>query len=509
MHRLTRRTFLAAGAAAAALPSQALAQQAEFDVVVVGAGAAGIAAGRRLAAAGRRFVILEASDRVGGRCFTDTATFGAPYDRGAHVIHRPDLAAPAKLANAAGLEVYPARPGQKLRVDRRFAREGEYENFLAALGRANRAIDETATAPRDIPAAQALPKDLGEWRSSVEFMLGPFGCGKNLSDVSALDLARSVEHDDNNAFCRQGYGALIAKLAENLPVRLSTPVSRIATWRGISYVQTNRGTLQARAVIVTSSVGALAAGKIKFEPELPKRHVDALSRLSMGSYERIALDLPGNPLGLDADDLVVEKAVDDRTAALLANVGGSSLSFVDIGGKFGRGVAGQGEAAMKAFALEWLDQLFGPEVRRAVKTVHATQWLKDPWALGAFSAAAPGGQPGRQVLAEPHRERVWFAGEAVHETLWGTVGGAWESGERAAIATLKIPALPPRPGTRPTAERPAQPRPAATQPTTNTTIMNEPPTGQTPAARPARRPAAKPKPAPAAPAGPGGWRPFG
>lgn len=505
MYRLTRRTFLA-GAAAAALPSQALAQQAQFDVIVVGAGAAGIAAGRRLAAAGRRFVILEASDRVGGRCFTDTSTFGVPYDRGAHVIHRPDLAGPAKLAKAAGMEVYPARPGQKLRVGRRFAREGEYENFLAALGRGNRAIDETASGPRDLAAAQALPKDLGEWRGSVEFMLGPLGCGKNLSDVSAQDLARSVEQDDNNAFCRSGYGALIAKLAENLPVRLAAPVNRIATWRGINYVQTNRGTLQSRAVIVTSSVGVLSAGKIKFEPDLPKRHVDALARLSMGTYERIALDLPGNPLGLDADDLVVEKALDDRTAALLANVGGSSLSFVDIGGRFGRSVAGQGEAAMQAFALEWLEQLFGPEVRKAAKTVHATQWLKDPWALGAFSAAAPGGQPGRQVLAEPHRERVWFAGEAVHETLWGTVGGAWDSGERAAVAALRIPGLPPpRTRARPPAERPA---PAA-QPPANTTIMTEPPTGQTPAAPPARRPAQRPRPAPAAPAGPGGWRPFG
>ena len=58
-----------------------------------------------------------------------------------------------------------------------------------------------------------------------------------------------------------------------------------------------------------------------------------------------------------------------------------------------------------------------------------TQWDKEPWALGAFSAAAPGGQPARRVLMEPVRDRLWFAGEAVHETLWGTVGGAWESGE--------------------------------------------------------------------------------
>ena len=64
---------------------------AETDVAIVGAGAAGIAAARKLAAAGRRVVILEAADRVGGRCITDTATFGMPFDLGAHWLHAPDL----------------------------------------------------------------------------------------------------------------------------------------------------------------------------------------------------------------------------------------------------------------------------------------------------------------------------------------------------------------------------------------------------------------------------------
>jgi len=76
-------------------------------------------------------------------------------------------------------------------------------------------------------------------------------------------------------------------------------------------------------------------------------------------------------------------------------------------------------------------------VKRAVKRTHATRWNKEPWALGAASAASPGGQWARKTLSESLRSRVWFAGEAVHETLWGTVGGAWESGERAAEEALK------------------------------------------------------------------------
>ena len=69
---------------------------------------------------------------------------------------------------------------------------------------------------------------------------------------------------------------------------------------------------------------------------------------------------------------------------------------------------------------------------------HATQWNTAPYVLGAFSAAAVGGQPSRRILMEPLRDRIFFAGEAAHETLWGTVGGAWESGERAAASALRL-----------------------------------------------------------------------
>jgi monoamine oxidase len=91
---------------------------------------------------------------------------------------------------------------------------------------------------------------------------------------------------------------------------------------------------------------------------------------------------------------------------------------------------------MVNFAADWLAGLYGAEVKKAIKRSHATRWNHEPLALGAFSAAAPGGQSSRRVLMEPMPGPVWFAGEAVHETLWGTVGGAWESGERAANAVL-------------------------------------------------------------------------
>src|SRR5215470_2553243 len=264
MPSFNRRAFLAGSAAAAATPAlRAVAASGDLDAVVVGAGAAGIAAGRRLAAAGRRFTVIEAAERVGGRCITDTAIFGMPFDRGAHWIHAPELNPVAKLAEQTGLEVYPAPRGQRLRIGRRNAREGELEEFLAALVRSNRMIAEAARGKNDIACDQALPKDLGGWRPSIEFVLGPFGCGKDLDQISAFDFAKSAERDID-AFCRQGFGTLLGKLAAGLPLRLSTPVTRIESAGRLVEVTTAKGQLNARTVIVTASTGVLAANKIKF-----------------------------------------------------------------------------------------------------------------------------------------------------------------------------------------------------------------------------------------------------
>jgi monoamine oxidase len=465
MPHLSRRSFLAGSAAFSATPAlAAVSTPAPLDVAIVGAGAAGIAAARRIAASGRRFVLIEAAGRIGGRCVTDMATFGAPYDLGAHWMHMPDLNPLAKLAPRAGVDVYPAPAGQKARIGRRNARESEMEDFLAALVRANRAIADAGRAKADVACSQAIPKDLADWRETVEFVLGPYGCGKELSEVSAMDFARSAERDVA-AFCRQGFGTLLARLGAEVPVQLASPVERVV-WGGRAGVEleTAKGRIAARAAIVTVSTGVLAAGKIAFLPELPKRQLDAIGGLRPGSYDHIALELPDNPLGLQTDDLVFEKSVGARTGGILANIAGGTLCTVDIAGRFGRELSAQGEAAMIAFALDWLTSLYGADVKKSVRRSHATRWNHDPFTLGAFSAAAPGAQPSRRALMEPLRDRIWFAGEAAHETMWGTVAGAWESGERAADAVLKsfAPASPARPERKPAKQQrsPRAQRPA-------------------------------------------------
>jgi len=250
-----------------------------------------------------------------------------------------------------------------------------------------------------------------------------------------MDIARLPERD-NDGFCRQGYGALLAQLAAGVPVQLDTPVTRIAWGKGIGVIIPN-GRIYARTAIVTASTDVLASGKIEFAPALDKRQLNALASLKLGSYDHIALELPGNPLGLQRDDVVFEKSEGARTAALLANVGGTALHVVTVAGGFGRELSAQGEPAMIDFARGWLASLFGGNVRDLIKRTAATRWNEEPFVLGGFSAAAPGQDEARRVLMEPLGGRLWFAGEAMHPTRWGSVEGAWESGLRAAEGALR------------------------------------------------------------------------
>jgi monoamine oxidase len=436
---MTRRGFLSASAGLAMLPvpggrAGAAPLPREADIVVIGAGAAGIAAARRIMTANRKVIVVEAASQIGGRCQTDTNTFEVPFDRGARWMHNPETNPMIKLARSAGLEIMTAPSGQKIRIGRRNARPGETEEFLAALVRANRAIEE-ASRKSDVSCASVLPKDLGDWAGTTEFVLGASFTGKDLKDVSVGDKVRA--QDRNTAIaCRQGLGTLIARLGEQIPLSLSTPASRVAWSSRDVTVETPAGKIAARAAIITVSSNVLTAGNIKFAPDIPKRVLDAAARLSLGSYDRIALQLPGNPLGLAHDDIIIEQSNSTRTALLYANMGSSSLCAIDVAGSFGRDLSAQGEKAMVAFAVEWLTKLFGSDAASAVKKSSVTRWNAAPFALGAMSAAGPGGQASRKVLTEPIG-CMYLAGEASHETLWGTVDGAWDSGERAAEAALR------------------------------------------------------------------------
>jgi monoamine oxidase len=441
MSESTRRRFLQGAAALAVAP--VLAQRAlgqvpssgEVDVAIIGAGAAGIAAARRVAAARRSYGLFEARNRIGGRVWSGAGSFGVVHDRGAHRISASGRNPLVAIGRLAGVALYEPAPFRRLYVGPREARDREYDNFTAALHRASRAIVAAGEAGLDLAAARTLPS-LADWQETVAFVLGPLTTSKDLEEVSTVDFARAEEHPDE-LVCRSGLSRLLAAAAQPLAVELESAVSHVdSRGRGAVTIETARGSVRAGALIITASVSALNAGLIRFDPALPKRTVDALAGLSLGTRDRLVFELPGNPFGLADDQRVVFKTSDARAVALVGRVGGTDLAYAEFAGRFGREMSNAGNAAMAAFVGDLLAAHFGPEARKAMGRSEAVRWSREPWILGGVSAAAPGSGQNRRLLAEPVGDRVFFAGEALHESWWGTVAGAWVSGERAATAAI-------------------------------------------------------------------------
>ncbi|MEW6255219.1 MAG: FAD-dependent oxidoreductase [Pseudomonadota bacterium] len=435
---VSRRAVLAA---AASLPllglgaARALGQTTgTVDVIIIGAGAAGIAAARRVAAAGLTYTLLEGSRRAGGRAWTDTALFGRLVDLGAFRLHDPAANPLVALGTQAGTPLYAAPDAARLYVRGREARESDYEDFVAALRRGERAIAAAGDAGRDLPAARVMP-DLAPWGQSAAFLLGPAICAKDLDQVSTVDFSRA-EPRDPGALVRTGLGAFIASLANPLAIRTDTAATSVELGSRLVQVATRKGTLTGRFAILAVPPSMITSGKLRIGA-LPARYRAAVERVTLGAFDHILFEWPGNPLRLPDDEVVQVQAETSRTFALVARIGGSDIHALDIGGKLAADLADAPPAAGAAFLKEALTRQFGASLAAKVGKVHQTRWTKEPFALGAWSCALPGAGNLRRAFTEVVSGRLAFAGEHAHETLWGTLHGAWASGERAANQALR------------------------------------------------------------------------
>jgi len=428
---LSRRRFLA-GATVALLPRWAgAAVPRNPDVVVVGAGAAGLGAARTLLDAGFAVALIEAKDRIGGRAFTETQTFGVPYDVGCHwldrVPHNPWL----PYARNNGFSVYPARDEEKVYVGNREATKEEYAAHDQAYYDLRGEIYKAGAAGQDIAASDAA-NVTGPWAPLAAAYVGPWSIGKELDGFSCLDWSTAI--DGTDWFCREGFGAVVAHYGRDIPVKLSTPVTRIE-WgsKGVS-LETSAGTIAAKAAIVTASTGLLASGAITFQPALPADKQESFHRISLGSYNNIALLFSEDIFGLGEDGYVAYQARTTRAMGLLTNISSSGLSFGYVGGDLGRDLQEAGPAAAVDFALAELRKIYGSEVDRSFVKGTMSRWSKDPWIRGSYASAEAGYANLRDALRRPLAGRLFFAGEACHETQWATCAGAYLSGVETAQA---------------------------------------------------------------------------
>lgn len=397
------------------------------DVVVVGAGAAGLAAAKTLEAEGVASTVIEAMGRIGGRAHTSATEFGVPFDVGCAWLHAADRNPFFPEAEAAGWTLQHHEMGlDHLYFGDRRADDDEMR-ALAEAEAALQAAIETRDAPDDRLASLARACHLED---AVATFNGPMDFGKDDDEISIADF-RSAE-DLDPLLSREGYGALIARWGRDVPVVLGCPARRIR-WDGPGVrVETDRGTIEARAVIVTVSTGVLAFDGIRFAPELPERHQKAVFDLPMGLLTKVPMRVTGTRLGLEPfnDVLIVGHARHDLY--LLCFPFDLDLVVGFVGGDFAWEIEAAGPAAAVDFLAGRLAGVFGSDIRKHLGHGTMTNWASEPWVRGAYAVAAPGEAAARSVLAEPVGDRIWFAGEALAGGLIQTAGGARLSGEASA-----------------------------------------------------------------------------
>jgi monoamine oxidase len=407
-------------------PSLAAPPSGDIEVAIIGAGAAGIAAARRLVAAGLSVVGLEARNRVGGRAVT-VALKGHPVDLGAHWLHAGPINPLVKLGLARREPLRRAPQDGHLVIGRRMGRPAERAAFDRAFAIADRALTQAARPDDDRPAAEALPL-LGPWRERIATVHGLVS-GRPLGEVSLRDFP-SMEYGDN-FFMAGGFGAYVARLAAGLPIRLGAAV-RAVDWsgRGVT-VSSDAGELRARAVLVTVPMPVLQNGMIRFSPALPDRTRDAVDGFLPGAYEHVVLHWPGNPFK-GADRLASIVGGRFKPPGLLTRMDDTPLHYFELDHPTATRLDGRDADAAARFARAVLAEHFGHRALAGLSIPAVTDWRRDPFSLGSWAVVPPGRYAIRDDLKIPVGGRIWFAGEALSRAQWGTVGGAWQEGERAA-----------------------------------------------------------------------------
>lgn len=413
----------------------------ECDILIIGAGAAGIAAARTALAAGRRVQVLEARKRLGGRALTD-GSLGVPFDLGATWLHDAGRNPLVELARALGVPLADsdaARQEVSFVAGRR-ATAAELATYDAAWTAFEPAIAARAAAPGpDIPAAAAVPRG-GPWDATVAAWQGEVIAAWPLAAMSLRDFAANLL-GGANLLPVGGLGALLARLGEGLPVTTGAPVTRLA-WGGREAVaQGAFGTLRARAVICTIPTSLLAGTVIRFDPPLPLAVQQAAHDLPLGAAIKVGLRATGEDrLGLPVH-ASTDRQVEGHEALVPITFWpqGQPVASAWIGGPLAAEVEREGTAAAEALVRAEIAARLGndaPRVFRAGALVSG--WRGDPWSLGVYSHARIGAAGARAVLATPLAGgRLCFAGEACHtDGLAGTVGGAWLSGQAAAAQAI-------------------------------------------------------------------------
>lgn len=401
-------------------------RKADFDVVIIGAGAAGIGAGLAARALGLSYVVLEAMPRIGGRALTDSTTFGAPWDAGCFILHSASENPLARVAERIGIRVQKnlVRRPRLLRADG-WACDEDALALLEHYEDCWELVRAAGQAGRDVAIGDVVDRTHALWPQ--------FGhrCaifqGVDPEDGSTLDYVRYRDLHENWPVA-DGYGTLMTRIAAGLDIRLNMPVARIDHGAVPLRLDTAAGSLRARACVLTASTNVLAAEMIRFDPPLDDAKHRAIESVPTGIADKIVFGFPPGALPAEPNDYMHVVTGSCRTLGFHLRPFGYDYASAYVAGSTAIELEEEGEEAACAFAMEKLVAAFGSGIAAKVTARRATRWGKEPWIRGAYSAARPGAALARLILAEPVSERLHLAGEATAPDFFSTAHGAYLSG---------------------------------------------------------------------------------
>ena len=452
MHRLTRRSFVKtaalAGAGMALHGCGGLSAERTHDVVVIGAGMAGLTAGRDLTRAGLDVLILEARDRVGGRIHTLHEPAPHGLEVGAQMIHG-SRAPTWELVREFGVKTRPfpdwgtwpwTASGGFQKPDTE--RQGEVEGRLARSYHDYHGDD--ISFQKFLEAEKFTPEEqdmVAEHALSWSAEADEVSLRAAMEDDAAWD-----RYLDRNYQVVGGYDILPNSLAAGLGdrVRRSCLVRQVEWGRfgvRLSYERDGRAEkARARRALVTLPIGVLQSDTPSFSPALPPWKLRAIQSLHMGRVVVVHLLF----------DAWFWRDVDPGFTGW--HTRGGRISFWDphpagagapvllgwIEGTAAQELSDLGDAAGRERALAWVEEAFpSAGARQRLQWSSMRDWIRDPFTHGSYSFTRPGGWLQRAVLATPIEDRLHFAGEATAEAPhYQTVHGAYVSGRRAAREVL-------------------------------------------------------------------------
>ena len=416
------------------------------DVIIVGAGAAGLMAAWELAQTGRSVLVIEARDRIGGRIHTlHHPGFEGPVEGGAEFMHG-DLPYTRMYLERAGIKTYKVKGEIWQQKNGTLEKQ---EDFIEDYSALNKKFKELET---DISVQEFTSRFLKESQyETLRFSLHNYVEGYYAADpakASTFALRDELNGADEDQYrMEQGYGPLVQFLFEecrkwNVRFLLSSIVKEINYGKGV-IVSTANEQFHCSQVLVTIPIGTLQVGSIKFVPALEKERIHAISQLGFGPVIKTLLNFK-EPFWLEKETaggndlskmnfLFTEEKIPTwwttypkKTAQLTGWSAGSNATEL-------KGLTN--EAIMQT-ALESLSAIFTIPVDQLHSLLNSWQvfnWLDDPWCRGGYSFEVVNGKTFQQLVKKPVMNKLYFAGEGLYEDMEiGTVEAALQCGREIA-----------------------------------------------------------------------------